>query len=129
MTTYEITSSTGNTMGTYEGTTPAEALAAMHRDAGYRVRVDGGEIVFASEGDAEVCGGLDAWTVREVAQESQTVSLTLCVRRDGIDDVRQGYDTLDDAIELAAAAETEVRGYAAERHVLTVQPDGSYRWL
>ena len=53
MTTYDITSKSGATMGTYEGETPAEALAAMHRDAGYTVTVED--------------GGVDEWTIRPVA--------------------------------------------------------------
>lgn len=36
MSRYQITSSEGVDMGIYEGATPAEALDAMARDAGYR---------------------------------------------------------------------------------------------
>lgn len=66
MTTYEISNSQ-TTMGHYEGETAAHALAAMHRDAGYRVSVDAdGDLVFASAEDERLCGGLDCWKVKEV---------------------------------------------------------------
>lgn len=66
MNTYRITSESGLTMGDYDGETPAHALAVMHRDAGYTCSVENGEVVFAFECDEEVCGGVDAWIVRQV---------------------------------------------------------------
>jgi hypothetical protein len=66
MTTYNITSKSGANYGDFEGATPAEALAAMHRDAGYRVSVEGDEVAFASDADREFCGGVDDWTIRPV---------------------------------------------------------------
>lgn len=50
MKSYQITSSAGVHMGVYAGSTPAEALDAMARDAGYRDQVDAAEQVGAFEG-------------------------------------------------------------------------------
>jgi len=65
--------STGADFGTYTSdaagdVAPLEALASMHRDAGYDVAIDetGTEFVFASESAARLCGGLDVWRVQEV---------------------------------------------------------------
>lgn len=60
--------STGADFGTVEAGSELDALATMHRDAGYDVAVDetGTELVFASEGDERLCGGLDVWRVQEV---------------------------------------------------------------
>lgn len=63
MTTYKIESKAGETMGTFEGASAAEALAAMHRDAGYDVRAEDGALVFRSDEDERLCGGLDDWRV------------------------------------------------------------------
>ncbi|MBM6757092.1 hypothetical protein H6A18_11375, partial [Collinsella tanakaei] len=59
---------TGQSFGTYEGSTDLDALCAMHNDAGYVVALDetGTELVFESEDDREVCGDADAWIVSEV---------------------------------------------------------------
>jgi hypothetical protein len=69
--------------------------------------------------------------LRDEAREASAESdLTLHIRRDGCDgDVLEGYDTLEEAIEVATSLEVEVRGYIDGRHVLTVQPDGAYRWV
>ena len=72
--TFRITNrSTGADFGTYASDAAGdvaalEALASMHRDAGYDVAIDetGTELVFASEGDERLCGGLDVWRVQEV---------------------------------------------------------------
>jgi hypothetical protein len=67
MTTYEILTLHGGTSyGTYQGRTPADALAAMHRDAGYRVVVEDGELIWHDDADEALCGGLDRWTVAPV---------------------------------------------------------------
>jgi hypothetical protein len=66
MTTFNIISKSNANHGDFEGATPAEALAAMHRDAGYRVSVEGDDVAFASDADREVCGGVDDWTIRQV---------------------------------------------------------------
>lgn len=72
---FRITSrSTGADFGVYDTFSqsdeiaPLDALAAMHRDAGYDVAIseDGTALVFASEADERLCGGLDAWRVTEV---------------------------------------------------------------
>lgn len=64
---YRITSSAGLDHGDWQGESPAHALAAMHRDAGYDVTVsDAGDLEFAHPDDAELRGGRDAWSVEEV---------------------------------------------------------------
>ena len=55
---YLITSrSTGAVLGTYEGETPADAIEAMHRDAGYRSTLDAAETlgVAVDELVADLC--------------------------------------------------------------------------
>lgn len=65
MTTYEIsTLFGGTTYGHYTGRTPADALAAMHVEAGYRVAVEHGELIWHDDADEVTCGGLDRWHVR-----------------------------------------------------------------
>jgi len=65
MTTYEISTLLGtSSFGHYEGRTPADALAAMHTDAGYRVTVEHGELIWHDDADEVTCGGLDRWHVR-----------------------------------------------------------------
>lgn len=66
MTTYNITSKSGSDHGDFEGATPAEALSAMHRDAGYTVTVEDGDVAFRSEEERTVCGGVNEWTIRPV---------------------------------------------------------------
>jgi hypothetical protein len=65
MTTYEISTLLGtSSFGHYEGRTPADALAAMHVDAGYRVTAEDGELIWHDDADEVICGGLDRWHVR-----------------------------------------------------------------
>lgn len=65
MTTYEISTLLGySSFGHYEGRTPADALAAMHVDAGYRVAVEDGTLIWHDDADEVTCGGLDRWHVR-----------------------------------------------------------------
>ena len=65
MTTYEISTLLGtSSFGHYEGRTPADALAAMHRDAGYRVGAEDGALIWHDDADEVTCGGLDRWNVR-----------------------------------------------------------------
>ena len=61
--------STGADFGTLEAGSEVDALATMHRMAGYDVAVseDGEELVFASDSDRDLCGDLDAWIVRRVS--------------------------------------------------------------
>ena len=67
MTTYEISTLLGGTTyGHYTGRTPADALAAMHVEAGYRVSVEGDELIWHDDADEVLCGGLDRWLVRPV---------------------------------------------------------------
>lgn len=70
---YEIESTAGVIMGVYEGATPAEALAAMHRDAGYDVRAEGDRVVFPDAETERICGGLDDWLVREVSTRTYRI--------------------------------------------------------
>ena len=70
MNTYRIESKAGVNHGEWEGDTAAEALARMHRQAGYDVQVlidrNGGEqLLFASEEDAEICGDVAEWCIAE----------------------------------------------------------------
>jgi hypothetical protein len=53
MTTYQIISSAGVDMGTFDGATEAEALAAMARDAGYRDQAEATAPVGPFEGTVE----------------------------------------------------------------------------
>ena len=65
MTTYEISTLLGSsTFGHYEGRTPADALAAMHTEAGYRVHAEDGTLIWHDDADEVLCGGLDRWNVR-----------------------------------------------------------------
>lgn len=69
--TYLIRSTGGHEYGLFEGATPAEALLALHRDAGYGpdvVSMDGGRLRFA-EGDGvsasprDLLGDVDDWEI------------------------------------------------------------------
>jgi hypothetical protein len=53
MTTYQIISSAGVDMGTFEGETEAEALDAMARDAGYRDQAEAAEVAGPFDGTVE----------------------------------------------------------------------------
>ena len=65
MTTYEISTLLGSsTFGHYAGRTPADALAAMHVEAGYVVHVEGDTLIWHDDADEVTCGGLDRWHVR-----------------------------------------------------------------
>ena len=67
MTTYEISTLLGGTtFGHYTGRTPADALAAMHVEAGYRVAAEDDELIWHDDADEVLCGGLDRWNVRPV---------------------------------------------------------------
>lgn len=60
----------GQNMGVFFAQDAANALAAMHRDAGYRdVRSVGGVIVWPDEETRAVCGGFESWSV--VREESE----------------------------------------------------------
>lgn len=91
MSTYSI-SNDSTDFGTFEGETPAHALAAMHRAAGYASRVvDGVVITPASAVDADgvdLCLGIDDVTITEVPY----VGAEICVSTDGIDPQGVGSD-------------------------------------
>jgi len=65
--------------GTFEGETPAHALAAMHRAAGYASTVIDGVVVppasAVDEDGASLCPGIDDVTITEVSDET-TYSVT-----------------------------------------------------
>lgn len=82
MTSFQIFSKSGVNFGVYEGETAAHALAAMHRDAGYDATVEDGDIKFASDSDAEICGGIDAWSVCEIDDANREQILALA-KKDG----------------------------------------------
>ena len=68
MTMYTITSKAGVGMGTYEGSSKAEALAAVHRDAGYDVACVDGELRFPDAATRELCGDVADWLFETTAE-------------------------------------------------------------
>lgn len=65
---YRITlTETGQHCGHWHGTSPADALAAMHRNAGHAdVRVGPfGTIIWPDEDTLAVCGDVEDWTITE----------------------------------------------------------------
>lgn len=83
---FTITSKSGAEMGSFEGATPAEALVAMHRAAGYgRVDydIDGDCIAWPDHETAALCGDVDAWEIRE--SEYAGALITVEVGRHTID--------------------------------------------
>ncbi len=72
MKSYTITSRASVDMGIYQGETPAHALAALHRDAGYQVSVDEhDELVFKDDEEREICGDVDDWIIEEVSEKEE----------------------------------------------------------
>ncbi len=58
---------TGADYGVFEGTDKAEAVAAMQREAGYRVEAKDGELVFPDDETAKLCGDIgEAWAADEI---------------------------------------------------------------
>ena len=95
MTTYEISTLLGGTTyGHYEGRTPADALAAMHTEAGYRVAVEHGELIWHDDADEVTCGGLDRWHVRPLR-------LIEVLRLAGLPNYLRGRANIDAAIDAA----------------------------
>jgi len=95
MTTYEISTLLGtSSFGHYAGRTPADALAAMHRDAGYRVVAEDGELIWHDAADEAICGGLDLWTVRRV-------ELLEVLRAAGLPARLRSRSQIEDAITVA----------------------------
>ena len=109
---YEITTESGFFHGIYEGSSPAEALAAHHVDAGYPgVRAEGDTIVWPDSETERLCGGLDRWTIEEVAVgiyrvedgEAEDVSDDPTTKPvDGQDSVLVVAWSARDALEVAA---------------------------
>ena len=64
MASYHFESTEGVGFGTYEADTEIEALAALHREAGYDVTAEDGELVFGDDETARLCSGLEGWRVR-----------------------------------------------------------------
>ena len=100
MTTFTI-SNDSTDFGTFEGETPAHALAAMHRAAGYASQViDGAVVPPASAVDADgvsLCPGIDDVTITEVTHAG--ASITVEVHRGTIDPQGLGSDEECDACE------------------------------
>lgn len=95
MTSYQITlRATGTDFGTFDGETPAHALAAMHRAAGYASQVVNGAVIPpASAVDADgvsLCPGLDDVTITELAYAGADISVE--ISRDTIDPQGLGSD-------------------------------------
>jgi len=68
MAAYRIETKDGFGCGVWLGANEAEALAAMHRSAGYAVLVVDGRLVFSDRVSGWLCGGLDAWVVTPLAR-------------------------------------------------------------
>lgn len=71
----------GTPYGVYQGTSPVDALAALHRDAGYPCHVEDGEIVGytgrrISRDGANFVGELDTWRVEAVDPETSEETAT-----------------------------------------------------
>ena len=62
---FQIYSYAGDDYGVWDGVCPADALATLHREAGYDVKAVDGELVFADPIEGRLCGALDAWEVKE----------------------------------------------------------------
>lgn len=65
---FRIESKAGVEMGVWSANTRAEALFAMHREAGYDVTLIDDELLFKGDTDEALCGGLDCWYVTEVSE-------------------------------------------------------------
>ena len=95
MTTYEISTLLGGTtFGHYAGRTPADALAAMHVEAGYRVAAEDGELIWHDDADEVLCGGLDRWNVRPLR-------LLEVLRLAGLPNYLRGRADIDAAVTVA----------------------------
>lgn len=67
---YQISNSVGTVAGVFEGFGRADALAAMHRRAGYSARAERGEVVFESQEHADLCGGVAEWIITPVNKKA-----------------------------------------------------------
>jgi hypothetical protein len=72
MTKYHITSKAGLDMGIYEGASKAEALCALHKDAGYWCHVEDDVILFRCDQDSFVCGQVKDWHFDECCAPDAT---------------------------------------------------------
>lgn len=64
---WTITSKAGTPMGDWAGETAADALAAMHQEAGYECRAIDGEVVLENEDHRAVAGGVANWIIEQRA--------------------------------------------------------------
>lgn len=116
MKTYSIRNDSTD-FGTFEGETPAHALAAMHRDAGYASQViDGVVVPPASAVDADgvsIVPSMDSVTIAEVPYAGADI----CVSTDGIDPQGVGSDE-----ERGACAEHILDAVRAAFPGATVRP-------
>lgn len=74
---YRIESKAGEICGTYHGETPAEALLAMHREAGYGpddAWIEDDELCFRDDDTREMCGDTTAWIIKR-----QDIHCPLCI--------------------------------------------------
>lgn len=64
---YRIMSKAWVDFGFYQGRTEAEALANMHKDAGYQVEYHeySDSLIFKRPDDEEVCGNVDDWEFKQ----------------------------------------------------------------
>lgn len=99
MTTYQITSSAGADLGTYEGATPAEALDAMCRDAGYKSAADA-----VTSGIAPFEGTVTETSApaTNVPPTDETATYALCYGNGQT----ESYDTYEDARAAYLASRT-----------------------
>jgi len=79
---FQIVSGAGADHGAWGGATAAHALAAMHRDAGYRVRVALGRIVWPDGETRRLCGDVEDWQITSLcsgpACTRETISGGFC---------------------------------------------------
>ena len=95
MTTYEISTLLGtSSFGHYDGRTPADALAAMHVEAGYRVHAEDGTLIWHDDADEVTRGGLDRWHARPLR-------LLEVLRLEGLPNYLRGRADIDAAIDAA----------------------------
>jgi hypothetical protein len=67
--TYSISSTQGADYGEWEGDSKAEALLALHREAGYgkdKVWLEDGNLKFKSYEYRQLIGGVDDWHVEAI---------------------------------------------------------------
>jgi len=94
---YRIYSEAGVDHGTWQGHDAAEALAAMHREAGYDVYADKGRLVFQHAADRKVCGDVEDWIVeaQPLGTKPQPGTQAAVIEAMGIDPLAAGGKLVD----------------------------------